>query len=239
MAEKNVSDEKPTIIIKKSKSNIILILLLIAIILGMLAYIIVPKIINQTNIETESQILSLKFKDIGNLVTQTSQMTIVKKIEDDRKIGNFVIPFSKSARIFSYDVDVDAAVNFEKVSYEVDESRKTILIKLPHAVLNNASINHDSLRIWRDDESVFSRIDLDEQNSATKELIDEAKATSLSNGLLEKADTNAKQLLSSFISGDSHYKDYKVEFSYIESNETSVPETTEQLEETTKTTDEQ
>lgn len=153
---------------------------------------------------------------MGELVTQRAHVTIVRDVKDSRDFFKlFEIPFTESRQIFSYDVDIDASVNFEEITYKVDDEKKEILIKLPHAKIFNATLELDTLKVYLDDDNLFSRIDITEENEELKKIKNEAIQTSKANGLLEAADKNAKVLIESFIKSSGKYEDYKFVYEYI------------------------
>ena len=87
-----------------------------------------------SNKRHEEKILSLKLKDIGELVTQTCQTVVLEDSKVDRNFFElFSIPFTESRQVFSYEFVVDASINFEKITYEINSEAESITIKLPQA----------------------------------------------------------------------------------------------------------
>ena len=166
---------------------------------------------------TQTKTTKLGFKDVGELVTQTCYTTIIQDNKKDREFFKlFKIPLTESRQIFSYDVEVDASVNFEKIEYQADDEKKTITIKLPHSKIYKPYLKEDSLKIYLDDESLFSNIDMTESNEARIQMKNQAQADCEANGLLTKADENAQKIIESMIKSNSKYKDYKVNYEYID-----------------------
>ena len=159
----------------------------------------------------------LGFKDVGNLVTQSAYIRVLEDSLEDRKLfAKVKIPFTESRKIFSYMVQVDAAINFEEASIkDIDDKQKIIYIELPHAKIYNATPDPDSFISHLDSESLFTRIDSTEQNELYKDVVEKAKEDSISNGLLDRADENGKRVIESFIKTNKKYKDYVVECEYI------------------------
>ena len=157
----------------------------------------------------EAETLSIEFKNVGQLVTQSVFIRVLEDSTVNRTIfEKFEIPFTESRKMFSYIVQVDAGINFEEVYIEdINESTKTIKIKLPHSTIS-----------YIDSESWFSRIDSEKYNEALKDLTNQGKQDAIDNGILEKADENAKSIIESFIKSNKKYKDYKIEYEYIGGN---------------------
>ena len=128
----------------------------------------------------------------------------------------FDIPFTQSRQIFSIRVDVDAAVDFGKITYKEDSNKKKIVVTIPHASIYKATLIDDSLKIYLDEGSLFSRIDLQKHNEARNALREEAINTAKENGIIDAADKNAKTLIEQFIKSSGEYRNYTVEFNYID-----------------------
>lgn len=168
----------------------------------------------------EADTLSIGFKNVGQLVTQSAFIRVLEDSTVNRKIfEKFEIPFTESRKMFSYIVQVDAAINFEEISIEdINESTKTIKVKLPHAKVYNATPDLKSFKSYIDSESLFSRIDSEKYNEALKDLTNQGKQDAINNKLLEKADENGKNIIESFIKSNKKYKEYNVEYEYIGGN---------------------
>ena len=64
----------------------------------------------------------LGFENVGQLVTQTAYLTVVKDNKKNIDFFNlFKIPFTETRKIFSYDIEVDAGVDFSKITYDVEK----------------------------------------------------------------------------------------------------------------------
>ena len=168
----------------------------------------------------EAETLSIEFKNVGELVTQSAFIRVLEDSTVNRTIfEKFEIPFTESRKMFSYIVQVDAAINFEEISIEdINESTKTIKVKLPHAKVYNATPDLKSFKSYIDSESLFSRIDSEKYNEALKDLTNQGKQDAINNKLLEKADENGKNIIESFIKSNKKYKEYNVEYEYIGGN---------------------
>lgn len=203
---------------KEKKKNIkvvpivIKIVIVIAILLGV--FYLGNACSSVINLQTKSTKFGLK--DVGELVTQTAYVTVVTDNKENKELFNkFEIPFTESRQVFSYDVEVDVSVNFSEISYTVDSENKEIKVSLPHSKIYKTTLNTDSLKVYLDTESLFSRIDLKEHNDALNAIKEQAATDAKSNGTLEAGDNNAKRLVESFIKENSRYKDYSFSYAYI------------------------
>ena len=169
-----------------------------------------------TIINSQHEAVEFGLENVGVLVTQIAHVTEVSDTKVNRDFFKlFDIPFTESRQIFSIRVDVDASVDFGEISYKQDNDKKTVIVTIPHADIYKATLIDDSLKIYLDDESLFSRIDLKKHNEAREQLKEDAIKTARNNGILDAADKNAQAIIERFIKSNRAYKDYKVFFNYI------------------------
>ena len=168
-----------------------------------------------TTFNQKFKVTDLGLKDMSELVTQTCTVTV---IQDSKKNLTFFldykIPLTESRQIFSYDFDVDASIKFNKITFDVDNKNKIITFNLPHANVYKTTIILDSFNSYYESDSLFTEIDLSENNDAKKQMAIEAEEKCIKNKLLENADKNAEELLKGLVKSNSKIKDYKVLFKY-------------------------
>ena len=168
-----------------------------------------------TTFNQKFKVTDLGLKDMSELVTQTCTVTV---IQDSKKNLTFFkdhkIPLTESRQIFSYDFDVDASIKFDKITFDVDNKNKTITFNLPHANVYKTTIILDSFNSYYESDSLFTEIDLSENNDAKKQMAIDAEEKCIKNKLLENADKNAEELLKGLVKSNSKIKDYKVLFKY-------------------------
>lgn len=173
-------------------------------------------ILFKSSFTSQTKTTKLGLEDVGELVTQTCYVTVIEDTKTNRDFFKlFDIPFTESRQIFSYDVEVDASVNFSEIMYTTNDENSEITIKLPHAKIYKSTLNLFSFKKYLDSESLFSRIDLEKQNEALKAMEEQAINDAKANGVLEAADKNAKTLISGFIKSNDKYKEYNVIYEYI------------------------
>ena len=168
-----------------------------------------------TTLNQKFKVTDLGLKDMSELVTQTCTVTV---IQDSKKNLTFFkdhkIPLTESRQIFSYDFDVDASIKFNKITFDVDNKNNIITFNLPHAKVYKTTIILDSFNSYYESDSLFTEIDLSENNDAKKQMAIEAEEKCIKNKLLENADKNAEELLKGLVKSNSKIKDYKVLFKY-------------------------
>ena len=205
------------------KNKIIILFSIFIIILFFILIIVflINKIIDLNNELEREKTLSvekIEFKNVGKLVAQEARVTVIKNHQNDREfLKIFDIPFTKYVYIFSYDIDVSAYVDFEKISYETNDKKKIFIVNLPHSKLNdNSAINKESKKILYDNKNMFNSVKPDQIEKFQMEMIKEAETKAVDSGILKKADKYAKILIENMIKGNNSYSDYNVEFNYID-----------------------
>lgn len=144
-------------------------------------------------------VLEFGFKDVGELVTQEWYGRVLEDSAKDRKLFNkYSIPFTKSRIIFSLDVEVTAGLNFEEIEWE-KISEEEILIKLPKSKIYKYYQVPNTFNSYLDDESWFTNIDSKERHQLEDEVVEKGKNTALEAGILDKADKNAKTIITQMV----------------------------------------
>ena len=184
-------------ITKKIIKNLILVLVVAFI--GAGAFIFGGKM-KEDQMQHESKMTKFGFEDIGELATQEMIGTVVHTEKTAQSLFGIEIPFTQSQYIYSYDFDIKAGYDFSYIKYEIkdDEENKEILIYLPEAKILSTEILTDSFEVYYEKESIFKRITLSDNNVALKDMKKLAEDNAVSNGIYEKAKSNAEIILKAF-----------------------------------------
>lgn len=164
------------------------------------------------SLSSESRITKLGFEDMGELATQAAYCTMVEDTEAARDLFGVEIPFTQSRLIYSYDVIVRAGLDFEQIEWSVDEPNKVIEVKLPEIKVLNSELDTESFKLYLEDESIFRRISMEENNDSMIEMEENARRQAVGNGLLDEARANAEAILRSFFAGVYDLEKYEIVF---------------------------
>ena len=164
------------------------------------------------SLSSESRITKLGFEDMGELATQAAYCTMVEDTEAARDLFGVEIPFTQSRLIYSYDVIVRAGLDFEQIEWSVDEPNKVIEVKLPEIRVLNSELDTESFKLYLEDESIFRRISMEENNDSMIEMEENARRQAVGNGLLDEARANAEAILRSFFAGVYDLEKYDIIF---------------------------
>lgn len=165
------------------------------------------------NVDTmtrSTQSVGFKLEEVGELVTQSAYVTEVIDNQDAKSVKGIKIPFTDKRLLFSYDVKVDASIDFTKITTEMDSEK--IVLNVPHAKVFGAETRKDSLKKYIE-QGNFS---LEDTNEALKEIENRATETAINNGLLEEADKNAETLLKNLIHSEPGFENVEIVINYIE-----------------------
>lgn len=164
------------------------------------------------SLSSESRITKLGFEDMGELATQAAYCTMVEYTEAARDLFGVEIPFTQSRLIYSYDVIVRAGLDFEQIEWSVDDPNKVIEVKLPEIKVLNSELDTESFKLYLEDESIFRRISMEENNDSMIEMEENARRQAVGNGLLDEARANAEAILRSFFAGVYDLEKYEIVF---------------------------
>lgn len=144
----------------------------------------------------ESKTTKIGFENIGELATQSAYCTEINVTDESRKLFGIDIPFTESKCIYSYDIVIKAGFDFEEIEWE--EVGTTIKVRLPEVKILSSEIELDSFKVYHEDESIFRKITMEENNESLKTMKENAERDAIANGLLDNARSNAETILTGF-----------------------------------------
>lgn len=159
---------------------------------------------------TDGKTTKLGFEDIGELATQSAYCTEVQVTDSSQELFGINIPFTQSKYIYSYDIVIKAGLDFTGITWS--EQGDTIRITLPEIKILSSEIDLDSLKVYHEDESIFQKITLEDNNAALASLKTRAEEDAIANGLLEEARDNAEQILTAFFANEYDLTKYQLKF---------------------------
>ena len=201
-----------------SLKNIIIFVLLIAVVfLSVLNFM--PK---KDNSVTDHKTIKMRLENIGELATQVSYSTEVGSIRDSREIFGVKIPFTQSSYIYSYDFIIKAGFDFGAI--DCKKEGQVIKVKMPAPEILSNEIKLDTLKVYNNEESIFTNIAPESINDNTSDMKNEAQETAISNGIFDMAKDNAETIIKAFLSdlysfdanGSNGKEQYTIEFDYPE-----------------------
>lgn len=161
-----------------------------------------------TNLQTTNKATKLRFNDIGELATQEAYVTVVDTESKSQTIFGTKIPFTQTKYIYSYDAIVKAGINFSDIKYNVKS--KEIEVIMPEIKIFSTELDLESLKVYHEQNNVFTKITMKEKNDNLKKLKETAKKTAIENGIKKQAKENAEKLIIQLFKQE--YKNYEINF---------------------------
>ena len=165
---------------------------------------------NEAPIITSSTIVE-QLNGLSELVTQEYTYHNADRRESSETwIFGWTRPFSSNSILITYDGTIKAGVDFSKIEINVTEATKTIIIKIPESTITDNNIPQDSIEVLEVKNGLFNEVTFDNYNDFVSEqkVVMEQKA--IEQGLLEKANVEAKALIENFISVIPGIENYHV-----------------------------
>lgn len=199
--------------LKKFINLLFKVVLLVALVLA-IAYIVYLKSSDQ-QIEPEIVTTDIEgvINDIGELATAEYGYKIAQITgKPSKTFAGFKIPFTSSQVIYSYEGLIKAGIDFEDIEVTVNEINKIIYVRIPDVKLLSSEVYFDSLIVYDEDYSPFNTFTFEDMNLSISDLQSQAESSALSSGLLERAATNAQNIIHTSISTFYDLDEYTVEF---------------------------
>ena len=154
-----------------------------------------PIVVSPVNPEIKLDIIYSEIKSISELATMEYLFTDAAEFSDSRQIKTWNIPFTEKSFILKWDGVIKAGVKLDLVTIEVNQDEKKITVSVPTAEILSYQIDTESVEILDEKDNIFNKISVDDKikfDAATEEAI---KQRAIENGLLEKAQANAEEIL--------------------------------------------
>lgn len=163
-------------------------------------------------------VVNAEIQSIGELATIEYLYTDAGKYEDAAELFGKEIPFSFTTKSFiaKWDGSIKAGVDISKVTAEVDDAAKEIVVHIPKAEILSHEIDDDSIETLDERNGLFNKLkveDIREFDAISKEAMEKR---AIENGLLDKAYENAKEIIRRLIdTGLVEELDYTITFEEI------------------------
>lgn len=165
--------------------------------------------------------------DISELNTAEYCYThVVSYNSGDQKIfwGAVTVPYTSSEGVYSYQGTVTAGIDFSKIEVTVDETEKEIKFVLPDAVITDSHVDNDSLETYYEHNNVFNPMTVITYNELVRQVDEAERESAVQNGLLERANSNAKIQIESFVRAMYDMDNYKIIFETASQNQPAPTE---------------
>lgn len=178
---------------------------------------ILPTVFTVDGDEIQSGINEIgEFNTAEYWFSRVEEVNSVRQI-DLTKIGiNFIgtIPGTASGFTYKYDGTIKAGIDFKKVTVEVDDDNKCIVVHSPKAEILSSVVDEDSYEFYVKDNNLLNPIDPEEFAVSFADLIHKEEAKAKDSGLLKEAQTNAEKMLTNFVKNSLLSTEYTVSIEF-------------------------
>lgn len=169
--------------------------------------------------EIDIAVINAEIRDIGELATIEYLYTDAGKFEDPAELFGKEIPFSFTTKSFiaKWDGSIKAGVDISKVTAEVNESVKKIVVHIPKAEILSHEVDDESIETLDEKDGLFNKLKIDDIRAFDANSKDAMEKRAIENGLLDKALENAKAIIRKLIDNDIVKElEYDITFEVIE-----------------------
>ena len=151
--------------------------------------------------EVDLSLVETKIQSIGELATIEYIYTNAGKFTDAKTLfgSNFVIPGTEKVFIAKWDGAIKAGVRVDGITTQVNEAAKTLTVCLPPAEILSHEIDSDSVETLDQRNGLFNPVSVDDVRAFDAVSKEAMEARAIENGILERADANARAILTDLI----------------------------------------
>jgi hypothetical protein len=85
-----------------------------------------------------------------------------------------------------------------------------IIVDVPKAEIQTVSIDKDSFKVFSEKESMWNKLNISDYNDSLAEFEKAAKEKAIENGILDRAQERAEELILQFVSKYQGTSDYRI-----------------------------
>lgn len=151
--------------------------------------------------EVNISLINVEIQNIGELATVEYLYTDAGKFEDAAQLFGKEVPFEITTKSFiaKWDGSIKAGVDISKVTAEIDESNKEIIIRIPNAKILSHEIDEDSIETLVEKDGLFNKIKVEDVRKFDAISKDAMEARAIENGILDKAFYQAKDIIEKLV----------------------------------------
>ncbi len=172
-----------------------------------------PIVVNPVAPEINLGIIYSEISDIGELATVEYLFTDAAKYSDSKQIKNWNIPFTEKTFTLKWDGVIKAGVVLDSVVISVNEEEKLIEVSIPSAQILSYEIDQDSIEIIDEKDNILNNISIEDKIKFDSSTEDAMKNRAIENGILDKAQKNAEDILKRLLTANTAITDeYTITF---------------------------
>jgi len=178
-----------------------------------------PLVVNPITTEISLDTIISKMTNIGELTSQEFLYTNAGKFSDPKEIGNIKLPFAFTTKSFvaKWDGSIKAGIDLADVTITTDEAAKKVIVNMPNAKILSHKIDDESFEALDEKNGLFNPIEITDYKEFEVACKAEMEERAIEKGLLEKATTNAQDIIRNLINTDPiASQEYEIVFEITE-----------------------
>jgi hypothetical protein len=171
----------------------------------------IPVVLDPVTPEIVQSVLMENITDISELATSEYNFTNAAKFENTAHIVKAFDWMTKKSFVQKWDGIIKAGVKLDQLEISVIDN--VVTITMPSAEILSYEIDYDSVEVLDEKNNVFNPISVDDKVNFDKATEDNMKERAIRNGLLEKAQENAKTTVANLLTASiENIQDYTINF---------------------------
>ena len=144
-----------------------------------------------------STALANSFNGIAELAVEEYNFTDVGKFtEENKKLLGISLPLTSKSFLLTYSGTVKAGIpDVSAITVDIDDEARTVTVTAPQVEVLEAWLDPASIEIYDESFSPLNELEISDVTEFQAGQVDKAKETAIANGLLDKAETRAEELL--------------------------------------------
>lgn len=176
-----------------------------------------PIVVNPVAPEIRLSVIYEEIQSIGELATVEYLFTDAARFSDSKQLGNWEIPFTEKSFTMKWDGVIKAGIQVDQIVIEVNDGDGIITVTLPAAQILSYEVDNDSVEILDEKNNIFNKISVNDKVQLDASTEEEMKDRAIRNGLLEKAQKNAEDIIARLLTANSAIGDnYAIVFEVAE-----------------------
>lgn len=172
-----------------------------------------PGVTESVSAEINMDVINMEIKKIGELATMEYMYTNAARFSDAKQIKDWNIPFTEKSFILKWDGSIKAGIDVSKITTTLDKASRVLIVYLPRAEILSHETYAESIEVLDENDNVFNPIRIEDKVLFDAETKQAMELRAVENGLLEKAQKNAEQVIFRLLDANPGIeRNYSIEF---------------------------
>ena len=172
-----------------------------------------PVVIEPVTPEIVLDLIGTQYEEIDELATAEYLFTDSARFTDSKQIKNWNIPGTKKAFTLKWDGVIKAGIHVSQIGVNTNKAGDKITVTIPAAELFSYDVDEKNVELLDEKNNIFNPISVEDKLKFDVETEQYMKDRAIENGILTKAQENAKTLILDVLRSNPDIgADYEIEF---------------------------